>query len=88
MRLAAEMPGLDRRVFVNETLRLFDRLRRDCPCGGCAALEALAPEMAWPEAIKKADAELRVTWADRHASAYPYPELRALCRCAGCTGGH
>ena len=66
----------------------FDRLRRDCPCGACAGLEVLASEMAWPEAIKKADAELRVTWADRHASAYPYPELRALCRCAGCTGGH
>jgi len=24
----------------------------------------------------------------RHASLYPYLDLRALCRCAGCTGGH
>ena len=29
-----------------------------------------------------------VTWADTHVSHYPYPELRSLCRCAGCTGGH
>ena len=29
-----------------------------------------------------------VTWADGHVSRYPYPELRGLCRCAGCTGGH
>jgi DUF971 family protein len=66
----------------------FERLRRDCPCGQCAALETLAPPMAWPQAIKKADAGLAVTWADGHASLYGYAELRGLCRCAGCTGGH
>ena len=31
---------------------------------------------------------LRVTWTDGHESLYPYADLRALCRCAGCTGGH
>ena len=66
----------------------FDRLRRDCVCGGCGALETLAAEMAWPEEIKRTDEGLRVTWVDRHASLYPYQDLRALCRCAGCTGGH
>jgi hypothetical protein len=44
--------------------------------------------MTWPEEIKRMDEGLRVTWVDRHASLYPYPDLRALCRCAGCTGGH
>ena len=44
--------------------------------------------MTWPEEIKRTDEGLRVTWLDRHASLYPYADLRALCRCAGCTGGH
>jgi prepilin-type processing-associated H-X9-DG protein len=44
--------------------------------------------MAWPQGIKKTEAGLAVAWADGHASLYPYPELRGLCRCAGCTGGH
>ncbi len=66
----------------------FDRLRRDCACGACAALEALAPAMAWPGEIKRTEPGLAVGWADGHASVYPYPALRALCRCAGCTGGH
>jgi hypothetical protein len=29
-----------------------------------------------------------VTWSDGHESLYPFPALRALCKCAGCTGGH
>ena len=66
----------------------FDRLRLDCACGQCAALEALASEMTWPAEIKRTDEGLAVTWVDRHASVYPYLALRALCRCAGCTGGH
>jgi DUF971 family protein len=44
--------------------------------------------MVWPAEIKRTDEGLRVTWVDQHASVYPYPALRALCRCAGCTGGH
>jgi DUF971 family protein len=65
----------------------FDRLRRDCPCGDCAALEPTGP-MAWPSGIKRTAEGLRVEWSDGHASLYPYAALRALCRCAGCTGGH
>lgn len=66
----------------------FERLRRDCPCGHCAALEAVAPAAAWPSEITRTAAGLRVVWADAHESLYPYADLRALCRCAGCTGGH
>jgi hypothetical protein len=44
--------------------------------------------MVWPQDIKKMDGALRVTWADAHESLYPYADLRGLCRCAGCTGGH
>ena len=66
----------------------FEYLRRACPCGACAALEAPAGPAAWPHAIKKLDGALRVTWGDGHDSVYPYVELRGVCRCAGCTGGH
>lgn len=66
----------------------FDRLRRDCACGSCAGLAALAPEMAWPTGITKAPEGLRVAWSDGHPSLYRYADLRALCRCAACTGGH
>ncbi|MBI4635840.1 MAG: DUF971 domain-containing protein [Candidatus Rokubacteria bacterium] len=67
----------------------FDKLRRDCGCGGCAGLaERLSQAMTWPQAIKRTPEGLGVTWTDAHASLYPYPELRALCRCASCTGGH
>lgn len=66
----------------------FERLRRDCPCGGCAELTALVPAMTWPEAITRTPGALRVVWSDRHESLYPYAELRAQCRCAACTGGH
>jgi len=66
----------------------FEGLRRSCPCGDCAALDALTPAMAWPEHIKKVGDGLDVTWSDHHQSAYPYRDLRASCRCAGCTGGH
>jgi len=38
--------------------------------------------------IRRTDAGLAVTWSDAHASVYAYPDLRALCRCAACTGGH
>jgi DUF971 family protein len=66
----------------------FDRLRRACPCGGCAALETLTPAMAWPRDIGKRGEGLTVTWTDEHQSLYRYPELRAACHCAACTGGH
>lgn len=66
----------------------FERLRRDCPCGACAALDPVPQAAAWPSGIKRTEAGLRVTWSDGHESVYPYADLRALCRCAGCTGGH
>jgi DUF971 family protein len=44
--------------------------------------------MTWPKAITKQPEGLRVSWQDGHESLYPYATLRALCRCAGCTGGH
>ena len=66
----------------------FDKLRHDCPCGGCESLETLTPTNAWPQDIKKTPEGLRVVWADEHVSLYPYPRLRGACHCAGCTGGH
>jgi len=66
----------------------FDRLRKDCPCGACAALAALEPSQSWPREIQRTLEGLRVEWADAHASIWPYAVLRALCKCASCTGGH
>ena len=66
----------------------FDRLRRDCACGACGALEQVTPAMAWPTEITRTGDGLRVAWSDGHQSLYPYVDLRSLCRCAGCTGGH
>ena len=48
----------------------------------------LTQEMTWPRAITKQPEGLRVSWTDGRESLYPYAALRALCRCAGCTGGH
>ena len=73
----------------------FQRLRLDDPERTPAGPgEEKAPEekltevMSWPRDIKKEPQALRVTWSDDHVSVYPYPALRALCKCAGCTGGH
>jgi len=66
----------------------FERLRRDCPCGGCAAADSIPGAGMWPTDIARTPGGLQVTWGDGHVSLYAYPALRALCRCAGCTGGH
>jgi len=66
----------------------FERLRRDCPCGACAELEALGPGAAWPAEIARETDALRVRWTDGHETRFPYADLRALCRCATCAGGH
>jgi DUF971 family protein len=73
----------------------FQRLRLDDPARACADSErkedpeeALTEAMRWPRDIKKQPDGLRVTWSDDHVSLYPFPDLRALCKCAGCTGGH
>jgi DUF971 family protein len=66
----------------------FDRLRLDDPAAGETDHAALTQEMTWPKEIKKLPDTLRVRWLDGRESLYPYSTLRALCRCAGCTGGH
>lgn len=66
----------------------FDRLRLDDPATTDPSPATLSREMGWPQDIKKLSDGLRVTWSDGHQSLYPYDTLRALCRCAGCTGGH
>src|SRR6266542_3038386 len=66
----------------------FDRLRLDDPALAEPHDAELTPAMSWPRDIKKLPEGLRVTWTDGHQSLYPYGGLRALCRCAGCTGGH
>jgi DUF971 family protein len=65
----------------------FEKLRRDCPCGVCAAVGTLSAAATWPKDIARGDG-LHVTWGDGHVSVYPFSDLRGLCRCAGCTGGH
>jgi len=65
----------------------FDRLRLDDP-GAPEPQSALTQSMSWPRDIRKLAEGLQVTWSDGHQSLYPYADLRAHCRCAGCTGGH
>lgn len=66
----------------------FERLRLDDPAHPIEPGTALTQAMGWPKDIKKQPDGLRVTWSDGHESLYPFRALRALCRCAGCTGGH
>ena len=70
----------------------FARLRLDDPARDPAATSAdevtVTEAMGWPRDIKKEPTALRVTWSDGHVSVYPFPVLRGLCKCAGCTGGH
>jgi DUF971 family protein len=66
----------------------FDRLRLDDPADAAAGPAALTQEMTWPKEIKKLPESQRGVWLDGHESLYSYSALRALCRCAGCTGGH
>ena len=74
---------------VANLLRLDDPARAPVdPTGADAPDEKLTEAMGWPRDIKKEAEGLRVTWSDGHVSVYPFPTLRALCKCAGCTGGH
>ncbi|HKW92401.1 MAG TPA: gamma-butyrobetaine hydroxylase-like domain-containing protein [Methylomirabilota bacterium] len=66
----------------------FDRLRLDDPAKDGHAEDVLTQEMTWPKEITKGPDALRIVWLDGRESLYPYPALRGLCRCAGCTGGH
>jgi DUF971 family protein len=74
-------------IYPFQRLRLDDPARAQVDPAGPPE-EALTEAMSWPRDIKKAPDALRVTWSDDHVSVYPFPALRALCRCAGCTGGH
>jgi len=76
-------------IFPFQRLRLDDPARAQVdPTGANAPDEKLTEAMGWPRDIKKEAEGLRVTWSDGHVSVYPFPALRALCKCAGCTGGH
>lgn len=72
----------------------FEFLRLSCPCPTCATARAAgappprAPEETWPSDIKREGPGLRIRWQDGHESAFGGRELRQLCRCALCTGGH
>ncbi len=69
----------------------FAQLRLSDPATASSGVDdesRLTETQAWPRDIKKLPEGLRVTWADGHQSLYPYPTLRASCKCAGCTGGH
>jgi DUF971 family protein len=66
----------------------FDRLRRDDPARADPEEAPLTQEMTWPKEIEKRADALHVRWLDGCESVYPYGALRALCRCAGCAGGH
>ena len=66
----------------------FDRLRLDDPSVSEHQPPTLTDAMTWPRDIKKLPEGLRIVWTDGHETLYPYAELRGLCRCAGCTGGH
>jgi DUF971 family protein len=68
----------------------FAALRGACPCAACrgTGAEAPAPPEAWPVEILREAGALRIRWQDGHETVLPYPDLRRLCRCAACTGGH
>jgi DUF971 family protein len=68
----------------------FARLRLDDPAPDptTPSGDEVTEAMGWPRDIKKEPTALRVTWSDGHVSVYPFPVLRGLCKCAGCTGGH
>lgn len=68
----------------------FDALREACPCATCqtVGVRTLGPAATWPADIRRDDAGLRVRWQDGHETTFAGRELRPLCRCASCTGGH
>jgi len=72
----------------------FEFLRHACACSICAGAQAavaprpVAEEAPWPTAIKKEGTGLRIQWQDGHETTFGGRELRQICRCAACTGGH
>jgi DUF971 family protein len=68
----------------------FDVLRADCPCPACRerAGGGLPGEAeGWPVEITKEGTGLKIRWQDGHQTTFTGAELRARCRCAGCTSG-
>ena len=66
----------------------FDVLRADCPCPTCRQRTGGGPPgdaEGWPVEITKEGTGLRIRWQDGHDTTFGGAELRALCRCAGCT---
>jgi ATP-binding protein involved in chromosome partitioning len=49
-----------------------------------AALQG-GTQSVYPEQILQGDTSLVIKWNDGHTSEYPYPALRAACRCAACS---
>lgn len=72
----------------------FEHLRAACACAECGAAEPAGPPPAagtpatWPVEIAREGTGLRIRWQDGHETRLGGPELRRLCRCALCTGGH
>ena len=71
----------------------FEFLRESCGCPRCAAVPArvAAPAgapPAWPTAITREGTGLRIHWQDGHETTFGGRELRRICRCAACVGGH
>lgn len=72
----------------------FEALRLACACPACAAARAAgappprAAEAIWPAEIKREGGGLRIRWQDGHETSFGGRELRQLCHCALCTGGH
>ncbi|MBI2468423.1 MAG: DUF971 domain-containing protein [Candidatus Rokubacteria bacterium] len=72
----------------------FVGLRLACGCPACASAQtAGAPpprgvEATWPAEIKREGGGVRIRWQDGHETSFGGRELRQVCRCALCTGGH
>ncbi len=68
----------------------FEALRQACACASCAGAPpgSVGDAVPWPVEIKREGAGLRIRWQDGHETRFGGQELRALCRCAACTGAH
>lgn len=72
----------------HESILPFRDLRAGCPCEACSRSAADRPPAAegLVDLQRIGDATLFFRWADGHETLLVAEELRALCRCAYCTG--